>query len=199
MVASGLDDFHDAAWSALSESEGTNEAALRVLALSTLGRDGAPQSRSVILRAVDVAPRACLFHTDIRSEKWHELSAFERVSVLGYDGHRRLQIRLTGRALLSGPGTALQAEHWRGLSPWTRTTYCGGPPGIADDAVREVTFEPDQTPTEAQTSVGEGRFGVVSVTAKGMDVFEHRRGNLRRARFCYDETGVRVSGQWVLP
>lgn len=199
MGAADLETFHDAAWSALSEAAGTNEAALRVLGLSTVGRDGAPQSRSVILRSVDFAQRACLFHTDIRSEKWQELSDFNRVCVLGYDPRARLQIRLTGTARLSAPGTALQDAQWHGLSQWTRTTYCGGPPGIADDTGQAAVFEPDQTPSDAQTRVGHGRFGVVTVTAMGVDIFVHARGNLRRAIFDYGEDGAVLTGHWALP
>ncbi|MGE3147160.1 MAG: pyridoxamine 5'-phosphate oxidase family protein [Pseudorhodoplanes sp.] len=91
------------------------------------GRYGQPQARMVVLRRVDIGQHLLEFHTDIRSRKWAELAANPKATALGYDATTRLQLRIMGDVTRL-EGVAAR-EAWDSLTPWTRATYAGGPPG----------------------------------------------------------------------
>ena len=118
--------------------------------------------------------------------------------MLGYDPVDRLQLRLRGVAKLYPPADTHNSAAWDGLSPWTRTTYCGGPPGDAL-ALPEPSLIRADAPSEAETEVGRERFGVIVFTASELDWFQHRRGDVRRAIIRYGETGSRTEAIWIAP
>lgn len=67
------------------------------LTAATVGSDGAPQARTIILRAVDAAHRTITFHADRTSAKVAELAREPRAAFVGWDAEARLQLRLTAR------------------------------------------------------------------------------------------------------
>ena len=69
----------------------------RFFVFSTIAGDGAPASRTVVLRNVDATGNLTFF-TDLRSQKSTELEANAKASALFYDPDQRLQIRMTGLA-----------------------------------------------------------------------------------------------------
>ncbi|MEM6408224.1 MAG: pyridoxamine 5'-phosphate oxidase family protein [Pseudomonadota bacterium] len=191
-----LSDVEPEAWGLLEAA--TREAGhpFRTLSLATVGVEGHPQTRSLILRAVRRQARQLELHTDIRSAKWPELQTNPRVSLLGYDPEARLQLRFAGHARLFGPGTPKQEAQWEALSPWTRSTYCGGPPG--DDLADGYTPAPrDTPPDEDETAFGQLRFGVIVIAVARMDWYRHRTGENLRAQFDY--AGSRETSAWVNP
>ena len=94
----------------------------RTFGLSTIGLDGTPRSRIVVLRKVFAADWTIRFHTDSRSDKVDEIAKDPRISVLFYDKDLKLQMRARGRAALSRKdGTALAA--FEGARPLGRVCY----------------------------------------------------------------------------
>ena len=184
------------AWQQLQGSPTDTGSAWRHLTFCSIDSAARPQARMLILRQADLATRELEFHTDVRSDKWHELAGNSAVTVVGYDVEARLQIRLNGTALRHGPGTEIASQAWHRLSGWTRTTYCGGPPG--DTMVqRPPTFSSEPPPN--QTKAGEKVFGVIVLKAHFLDWFMHERGNLKRAQFTYADDGTLTSSAWVTP
>ena len=93
-----------------------------VLQLATLGLDGAPKVRGVILRSADAEQGAVSFFTDLRSAKIEEMRHQPRVSLIGYDPGAGFQIRLEGNATIDTEGperaaawTACKSHHTRAL------------------------------------------------------------------------------------
>lgn len=193
-----LEALDAAAWARLKEACDDPEHPYRNLVLGTVDRDGEPQTRYLVLRGVNSNQRTLELHTDVRSPKWTELSTQPKLSVLGYDPVDRLQLRLRGVANLYPPGAAQNAAAWDNLSPWTRTTYCGGPPGDAL-ALPEPSLIHADAPSEAETEVGRERFGVIVFTASVLDWFQHRRGHVRRAIIRYGETDSQSEATWIAP
>ena len=152
----------------------------------------------LVLRAVDPLTREVELHTDLRSPKWAELHADPRATLLGYDAETCQQIRLTAHAQMFGPGHPRQAAAWGALRLWTRTTYCGGPPGAGlDDPV--LPFPAGQRPTEADTAPGAARFGVIALRVHSIDWFQHGRDVLRRAHIAYGANGGVTGARWITP
>lgn len=186
------------AWRRLTEAVTDPEHPYRNLSLATVDENGDPQVRFLVLRDVDRVQRFLEFHTDTRSPKWAELQSRPRLSVLGYDPGDRLQLRLRGTAQLFPPGSDENAFAWNKLSPWTKTTYCGGPPGdiLALPEPGEIRSEP---PSEAETEMGRDRFGVIAFRATMLDWFQHKRGQIRRVKFRYAGNGSLVDANWIAP
>lgn len=67
---------------------------LKSLTLATIGLDGGPQARTVILRDVDPAARELRLHADRTSSKSAELVRDPRAAFCGWDAEAKLQLRL---------------------------------------------------------------------------------------------------------
>ena len=200
-MAEGADTLallEHAAWATLVQALANPAHPYRNLTLATVDGDGHPHARLLVLREVDTSRRVLEFHTDTRSPKWVELMGRPRLSVLGYNPVERLQLRLRGTAQLYPPGSDANAFAWSKLSAWTRTTYCGGPPGdsLAHPEPGSVRSNP---PSEEETEVGRERFGVIEFQAMTLDWFEHKRGQVRRAVFQYSESGSLADSSWIAP
>lgn len=193
-----LDQISPAIWRALDAAKTMPEHPFRTLSLGSNGLDGAPQLRLLVLRAVDPQLREVELHTDLRSPKWAELQADPRATLLGYDAQTCQQIRLTAQAQVFGPGHPRQAAAWGALRLWTRTTYCGGPPGDALSAP-VAPFADGQRPSEADTAPGAARFGVIALRVQSIDWFQHGRNALRRARILYRGDGAVSGVHWITP
>ena len=71
-----------------------------MMQLATIGMDGAPKVRTVVIRQVDETQSTLSFVTDVRSPKIAEIRRDPRVSLVGYDPQGGIQIRLEGQAVI---------------------------------------------------------------------------------------------------
>jgi hypothetical protein len=179
------------AWRNLELAGTDAHSGFRYVSYCTIDGEGNPQARMVVLRAADASERTIEIHTDVRSAKWQETEANPTVTFLGFDPGNGLQLRLQGNGSLHGPGSKIAERAWENLSPWTRETYSGGPPG--DTVVAGSTL------TEADSAVGRSVFGVVVFRASRLDWFQLHRGANERAIFDYDLEGALLEVRSVNP
>lgn len=93
----------------------------RTPGLSTMGAQG-PQSRHLVLRAVDPVRGVLRFYTDSRSAKISEIEFDQRVSVLFWNPQGNEQLRLWGTAgLVLDPGQL--SAHWALVPAHARKEY----------------------------------------------------------------------------
>lgn len=186
-MSESLAEVEARAWATLAEAaEGDHP--LRILTLATLGGDGWPEARSLVLRAVETEARRLEFHTDIRSAKWAEAAGEGRATVLGWDAESRQQLRLTGRLTRKGPESAEAARAWGAQSKWNHLTYSGPAPAT-----------PLKAPGAAEAGApeaGRDNFGLLLFEALSLDWCQLERGNNRRAFFSY-AGGEGATGSWV--
>jgi pyridoxamine 5'-phosphate oxidase len=176
------------AWRVIGRGAVDRRSPFHTPSVATIGLDGQPQARTVVLRAVDPVARTLRFHTDRRSTKFVELSADARVTVLGYDAGRKIQLRLAGRATLHH-GDALATAAWaqsRAMSqacyaqteaPGTPLTHAGNAP--------------------SGTDAGFANFTVVSVQIFELEWLYLAHEGHRRARFAWG-TG-KLQQTWLAP
>jgi len=185
-------------WQSLSDATHAPSHPMRNVALASVDAHGAPHLRLLILRAVVTAAFRLQLHTDLRSAKWRQISSCAQVSLLTYDPEKRVQIRLSGQAELIGPDRKEQRAIWDGLPDWTRTTYCGGPPGHRA-APPTTSRRAEQAPDRDQTEHGRSVFGVLDISVTHIDWYTHPRGAIARAEFDCDPKTLNVSGRWLTP
>ncbi len=100
------------AWRCLRTGAASRRSAFHHPTVATIGRDGFPRARTMILRAADPEARRLRFHTDLRGEKVAELGASPRIAVHAYDPGHKLQVRLTGFGHIHH-GDDIAREAWR--------------------------------------------------------------------------------------
>ncbi|MEL6266464.1 MAG: pyridoxamine 5'-phosphate oxidase family protein [Pseudomonadota bacterium] len=184
-----LDAVIEAAWTRLARGASDKRAAFNTVTLGTLGAQGWPETRSVVLRRVDALQRRLVVHTDRRSTKAGEIEADGRVSLLFWDPRARLQVRVWGQARVLADDP-LTDEEWARLSPHGRRIY----------RVPLAPGRPIDTPAQGDgLAEADGRdvFAVVPVTAMRLDWLHLRGEGHRRARFDLGTDGWQ--GRWLAP
>lgn len=156
--------------------------------LATIGLDGAPRLRTVVLRGFDAAARRCRIHTDRRSAKVAELLRDPRAALHGYDPGLAVQLRLEGRARVHADDAVADAA-WATSRPASRACYAIGPaPGSAVAA-------PPPAPEDAHS--GRANFAVVELEFAGLEWLHLDSAGHRRAGFAWD--GGAPAATWLVP
>lgn len=157
--------------------------------LATIGADGAPALRSVVLRGFAAATRSLSIHTDCRSPKYAEIIADPRAALHGYDAGARMQLRLAGRATLHRDDAIADAA-WAASRETTRMTYATAwAPGTALPA-------PPAAPEDALG--GRENFAALVLRFDRLDWLLLDPAGHARARFDWGDDGV-LAASWVAP
>ncbi len=106
-------------WRLLDAAPGNRVSLARTPVLATAGADGAPECRTVVLRACDPRRRTLTVFTDARSPKVAQIAADPRVSMTFRDLDHAVQLRVWGTAALHA-GDGLARAHWTEAPPLTR-------------------------------------------------------------------------------
>jgi len=93
-----------------------------LLTVATLGLDGAPDARTVVLRHVDAVRREIRFHTDARGPKAMQLRRDPRVALHWYDPACRVQLRAAAEAVIHQDDDVAAAA-WGAAQPMSRACY----------------------------------------------------------------------------
>ncbi|TGD97936.1 pyridoxamine 5'-phosphate oxidase family protein [Methylobacterium nonmethylotrophicum] len=180
------------AWRRLEEGA-AHQSGFHAPALATIGRDGAPRLRTVVLRGVDRAARTLRVHCDARSDKAAEIAADPRVALHAYDAKAKLQVRIEGAARLHGQDAVARAA-WTASRPMSRICYGTIPgPGTPLPAGGAYALPQDEAAAEA----GFSEFRVVVLTAARLEFLYLARQGHRRASFTWDGAGA--SATWLAP
>lgn len=188
-----LDETLAQVWLRLGRGTVDRRSGLHTVQLASIGLDGAPRVRTVVLRAVDPPARRLRMHTDRRSAKCAELLRQPAVEVCAYDARAKIQLRLRG---LAEPTTGSGADAaWTGSRPESRACYRAtmAPGSPVDDP---TLLDPDAGPA-ADADAGREHFAVVPVTLTRIEwLYLAARGH-RRALFEW--TGRDWSSGWLAP
>lgn len=157
--------------------------------LATIGLDGAPSARTLVLRGVDAAARQIRLHTDRRAAKVPELAADPRAALLFYDAGAQLQLRLSGRATLHAED-AIADRGWAESRAMSRFCYAIAPaPGTPVPAPPAMTLD---------SEAGRPHFCVVIFHLESLESLHLAAAGHRRARFAWDRAGG-ASATWLVP
>jgi pyridoxamine 5'-phosphate oxidase len=159
--------------------------------VATIGLDGRPKSRVMILRKAIHAEKSLRLHADVRTQKWPELEKRPAISLALYDVTNRVQLRVEGEAALYNQDDVARAA-WIGSQPMSRVGY-GSIPGPG-----EMIEEPDQfvLPKDPEmTEAGYVNFGTIIVNVQSIEWLLLKQGQNRRAKFDL----VEQTARWVVP
>lgn len=182
------------AWRLLGRGTADRRSPFHHPVIGTIGADGTPRTRTVILRGCDSARRALRFHTDRRADKVAELTASPLVSVHGYDPGAKIQIRLEGQAAIHHDDTVAD-QAWTQSQRMSRACYGTVPaPGSALDEVGAFSLPQ----TDDEIAAGRANFCAVIITARRLEWLFLAHGGHRRALFSWEASGAGQS-TWLVP
>lgn len=190
-----LAEIYSRIWDCLDRAVAGKNQPFKTMQAATIGLDGSPNVRTVVLRRVSEPQSEIIFHTDLRSPKIAELSREPRIALVGVDPVRNLQIRATGKAeiIRSGPE---RLEAWKSSPDHTLTVYRTAlAPGTPIDS-------PDQAFGSGSAIAGEQKgfdnFCVVKVHIESLEWLEHSN-NDHHERALYRREGECWSQSWIAP
>jgi len=194
-ASESLTQTYDRLWSCLESGGGTQRSPFTMVQAATLGLDGAPKVRTIVLRQVSRADRLLEFHTDARSEKVAELRRDPRIAVVANDLDALVQIRAQGVASICDDEAQRRAI-WQSSRPHTLLLYRAPlRPGTPIESPEEAHVTP--SPDDAPTDDGYRNFCLVHVTVTRLDWLELARAGHRRAIFDLNDDGY--EGRWIAP
>ena len=189
--ADNLDAAYEHAWSLLMRGGVDRRSPFHTPTVATIGIDGRPRLRTVVLRHASATTQLLRFHTDIRSDKVQELGRDARVALHFYDATAKIQVRVEGEARVEANGPTAD-EAWANSQRMSRVCYGTAPaPGSKIDAGDGFVLPQ----TDDAVALGRVHFCVVLVHAATLEWLYLASEGHRRASFD-ERSGARV---WLAP
>lgn len=189
------------AWQLLREGASDRHSPLHTPAVATVTSAGTPSQRIMVMRAVDQESRQLRFNSDARGSKVTEIGKQAGVSVLGYHVDAKVQLRLSGKALVRSTGPEVDAA-WEQASLYGQRCYLAEPgPGSRVDAPSSG-LDPVMEgvkPTPEQVRPARAHFAILHVEVERIEwLYLAHRGH-RRAVFEWHAAANRWDGSWLVP
>lgn len=200
-IISSLSSSLENAWELLSEGATNRRSPLHTPALATVTAEGIPRQRIMVLRAVDRGNRRLRFHTDGRTSKIADIQNRSAVSVLGYHGASKVQLRLTGSAEVQTSGPDADAA-WQKASLYGQRCYLAEPaPGSRVDAPTSGLDPAIEgiKPTPEQVIPGRAHFAILEMEVQVIEWLFLAHGGHRRAIFHWRPESGHWEGSWLVP
>ena len=179
---------HDDTLSALAHAAIDPSSHFRTAAVASIGHDGTPQVRTMIIRAFDQKTHTLKVFTDARSPK---VLGFERnsdVQLLFYDPDTRVQMRVSGRVTLHIDDEQTR-RLWSAVPEYGRGDYLSRqPPG------EQIAHPGDSW---RNNELGDQYFAVLEITIREIDWLKLSAQGHKRALLTWDDD--KYSARWLAP
>jgi pyridoxine/pyridoxamine 5'-phosphate oxidase len=191
-----LDGSLAEAWARLARATADRRSALHTVQLASVGADGGPRVRTLVLRGVEPGARLLRLHTDRRSPKAAEFAADPRAELCAYDPKAKIQIRARGRVAVHLDDAVGRAA-WDASQPGARVCYrapAGPGTPLAEPALGDPTAA---ARAPAHPDDGREHFSALSLTVERLEwLYLAARGHRRAA---FDWSGGAWTGRWLAP
>ncbi len=157
--------------------------------MATVGLDGRPQVRTVVLRGFDAAARVLTVHSDLRAAKVAALRANPGVALHVWDDGAQVQVRVDGTATISANDALAQAE-WARLHEGSRAAYTQRP-------VPATPLEDPADVPHVDDAAAFTQFAVLRISLDKLEWLHLAREGQRRASFTWRD-GAR-DATWLVP
>ena len=183
-----LQGFERWCWSLVARGVRDRRSPFHTPTLGTVGREGMPDLRTLVLREADEGERRLRFHTDRRAAKVEQIGADPHVAVHFYDGGKKLQLRLVGTAQVQFDQGSRADEAWEATRSFSRACYrVAPPPGTAIHEGGAYAMSDGEDEDD-----GREAFAIIVVDVTSVEALYLAADGHRRARFGNDPT-------WLVP
>ena len=168
-------DIRQRIWSELKRAALDRHHEWRAPVLATVGHDGAPQARTVVLREADPKRQQLLIYTDSRSLKVADLAANPAAVLVFWSKRLGWQLRVRATTSVQTVGPEVDAI-------WERVRQSAAAADYLSVAVPGSALPAQSLPSDAQpTVVPKHHLALVTATVQEMDWLELARTGHRRA------------------
>ena len=184
-----LDDVRADAFRRWSRGVADRRSAFRSPALATVGPDGRPQVRTVVLRGFDPAERLLTVHSDLRAAKIAALRANPAAALHVWDDGAQIQVRVDGIATISA-NDELAGTAWARLHEGSRAAYKAQP----------VPATPVEDPADiprVDDATAFSQFAVLQIRIDRLEWLHLAQEGQRRASFVWH--GGALEQRWLVP
>lgn len=187
--ADDLAAVHDEAFRLLARGVTDRRSPFHTPTLATIGWDGAPRARTLVLRGFEAEARVLRLHADARSAKLAELARDARACLHVHDPVAQIQLRLDATAALHRDDAAAEAA-WAASRPFSRMCYAAPePPGTPIAAPAAAPRDPE---------AGRPHFALIRLRFDRIEWLWLAAEGHRRARLAWDAAG-RLEATWLAP
>ncbi|WP_213303247.1 pyridoxamine 5'-phosphate oxidase family protein [Paraburkholderia sacchari] len=173
---------------------GAARSPFTMLQAATIGLDGAPKVRTIVLRGASTEGSTLTFYTDVRSEKVAELRRDSRISLVGCDLGAGIQIRLGGVARLAA-SLEERLALWNVSRPHSLIVYRAALTPGTTIALPQEAYIASASPTDSMA--GFESFCVITVDVQKIDYLDLSPDGHKRAQFS--RCSGAWQGDWVVP
>ena len=177
-------DIRQQIWKELGRASVDRHHAWRTPVLATVGCDGSPNARTVVLRKADANQQTLCVYTDARSAKVSELTKEPKAVFAFWSARLNWQLRVKVVLSVTTEGPEVQAL-------WQRVQQSAAAADYMTPAA-PGTERPEAHIT-AETGNGDHHFALLTARVHQMDWLELGQGGHRRARLGAD------TWQWLTP
>ncbi|UTW13091.1 pyridoxamine 5'-phosphate oxidase family protein [Marinobacterium rhizophilum] len=187
-----LDDLFANIWQSLDKAQ---PSPFKLLQAATIGLDGTPKVRTVVLREASPEQHRVTFFTDKRSAKAAELQRNPCIALTGFDAALHVQLRLEGVAALNTDDADI-ARYWQACQAYNRVLYQSPvAPGTALSAPSDIQIKQEEHCAASED--GYENFCVVQVSLAAVEWLSLSPEGYQRAAFKRD--GATWAGHWIAP
>lgn len=193
-----LDEVAEQSWQLLGRGGADSKDPFHSPTLITMGQDGFPAARTVILRKTLRPERVLLCHSDWRAQKVAQVQAHDRVMWHCWHPKHRIQLRLRGRATIHRDDELAQ-EAWEQANHSSKLSYSATqPPGTEVDslALAQAAYTHYDELASADPEAWRMHFCVIRSQIEAFDYLLLDRSGHRRAQFTWQ--GDHWQGRWVV-
>ncbi|MGB0715858.1 MAG: hypothetical protein ACPGXK_08265 [Phycisphaerae bacterium] len=200
--SSNLGPVLEKIWDQLEEAVTRRAHSFHLPVLTTIGLNGIPDARVVVLRSAARQHCCISCHTDSRSPKAIQLVRCAHATWVFYDHQQRIQVRVSGQTSIAGvDGSEAAINAWNNVSQSERQSYLG--PHPPSQRASQPTSNlpagmPGRAPTEQEIQFAKQNFRLITTHINRIDWLWLRDEGHRRAMFEWDESG-RSSAHWLEP
>ncbi len=193
-----LDKIYSKIWDLLRSGLKNRNAPFHI-PVFICGNKDKSDGRIVVLRGVDKKEKKIWFHSDIRSNKIKILQSYPKATLLFYDKHEKIQLRIFSKVKINHQNNTAVGS-WKKTAHMSRQCYLGSkaPGSNSSEATSGLTENIDNMKyTIEESEIGYKNFCVIENYIKSIEWLYLAAKGHRRARFSLENNSVKK--KWLIP
>ena len=184
----------DKIWNELTLGLNSGKHPFHIFSVSTV-KNNKPDSRTVVLRAVEKENKSISFHTDLRSKKVLQIKESENICALFYDKDTKIQLRIYGSASKETDSLLIK-EKWNSSKEMSKLCYLNkiSPSEVINESKDYLYGKEELNNVE----LGIKNFSIINIKISQIDWLSLNHEGHQRMLINYTSNN-KIEFDWVAP
>ena len=184
----------DKIWDELTLGLNSGRHPFHIFSVSTV-KNNKPDSRTVVLRAVEKENKSISFHTDLRSKKVLQIKESENICALFYDKDTKIQLRIYGSASKETDSLLIK-EKWNSSKEMSKLCYLNKiSPGEVINESKDYLYGKEEL---NNVELGIKNFSIINIKISQIDWLSLNHEGHQRMLINYTSNN-KIEFDWVAP